>query len=440
VTWRACIVIAFGGAVLITVSMGPMYEALGDASVLVWTGTAIIGAAQCALLAELTARFPARAGGTAQYAYATLARGSPMLGAISAWSYWLAWTPGVAVSVVVASEVIQATVWPDVNETLLAAALAAGVYALNFSGARAVVRAGAVMGALVLAPLVLILLSPLLVPSAFRAESLLPLTPREAGTADLAVVAKWMFVAVWASYGAEMASTLVAEVHDPERTMPLALAIAAGVAVLTFSVVPAVLVGLVGAVPVSDNPATLFLRPANLLLGEAGKATIALMLTAALLLSAAAFVIGSSRTIYQLAEDGHLPAPLAAVSGRGVPIGSVTCDAFVIGVMLTVLGSDVLDFVAAANVGYLVVFVLMPIAYIALGRRVPAGSTPFRLGRWAQPMAAGLAAFNAALLVLGGWQWGPRVMVTGTVLVLLIIPISLWTRRVRIGRAAAPSP
>ena len=48
-------------------------------------GTAVIGGLQCALVAELTARFPERAGGTPQFAYRAVRGGSPTLGALSAW-------------------------------------------------------------------------------------------------------------------------------------------------------------------------------------------------------------------------------------------------------------------------------------------------------------------------------------------------------------------
>jgi amino acid transporter len=106
----------------------------------------------------------------------------------------------------------------------------------------------------------------------------------------------------------------------------------------------------------------------------------------------------------------------------------------VIGVMLLVFGTDVVNVVAAANVGYLIVFIVLPIAYLML-RRHPGGHPGgLRLGRPFVAVAVLLSLFNAVLLVFGGAQWGPQVMFVGLGVSLLIVPISMITRWLRSGR------
>ena len=66
----------------------------GDAARL-GSASPVIGALQCRLLSDLARRYPARAGGAPVYAHAVLGRRVPLLGALSSWGYWFAWTPGM---------------------------------------------------------------------------------------------------------------------------------------------------------------------------------------------------------------------------------------------------------------------------------------------------------------------------------------------------------
>jgi amino acid transporter len=419
-------------ALLVTLSLGPMAEALGNVSALVWIGIALVGAAQCALLAEMSSCFPSRAGGTPQYAYRATAGGSPLLGALSSWGYWLAWTPGIAVSLLLAAEYLTAAVGLGVAPVPFAAVLGLALYGLTALGLRLAIVAAALAGVVALVPLVVILATPVFSPGSFDVGSVVALSlpgPPKGTTEVVVLIAQWSFVAAWSAYGAEMASTLVGEVREATRVMPRVMAVSAASTVLAFTVVPIVMIGLVTAPGLAGEPAAPFLGPAGVVFGDAGRTVVGIMFAAALILTAETFIIASSRTIYQIARDRHLPAWFARVSRRGVPIGSIAWDALVIGVMLAVFGADVVEIVAAANVGYLVVFVLLPVAYVRLRAQVPERPGALRLGRGAQVLAWALAVFNALLLLVGGTQWGARVMVTGTALVLLIVPVSYASRR-----------
>jgi amino acid transporter len=110
-------------------------------------------------------------------------------------------------------------------------------------------------------------------------------------------------------------------------------------------------------------------------------------------------------------------------------VGSIAWDAVVIVTMLLVFGTDVVNVVAAANVGYLVVFVILPFAYLVL-RKMPGGRRgAYRLSRAWIAIAIGIAVFNAVLLVVGGVQWGLPVMLIGIGVSAAILPISWATRR-----------
>jgi amino acid transporter len=431
VTWRAPIIVALGSASLVTVSLGPMAVELGNVSPLIWGGIALVGAAQCALLAELTSRFPSRAGGTPQYAHRVIPRGSPTLGALSAWSYWLAWTPGIGVNLILAATYLRNTLWAELPTLPTALALGAGLYAMNALGLRLSMAVAGGAAALALVPLLVLLLTPVFAPDVFDVGNLMPLEVPAGGgvTATILLIAKWSFVAAWAAYGAEIASTLAADIRESSRVMPRVMAASAAVTTTALVFVPAVLFGLVGAGALAEDPTTSYLAPAERLFGSAGSVVLGVMLAATLILTAQAFIVGSSRTIYQLATDGHLPKALARVNRNGVPIGSITCDSIVITAMIAVFGTQIVDAVAAANVAYLVVFILLPLAYLTLRRQPSEQEDAYRLRRGGRVLAITLVVFNALLLVIGGAQWGSRVLITGAVLTVAIVPLARLSRR-----------
>ena len=238
---------------------------------------------------------------------------------------------------------------------------------------------------------------------------------------------KWMFVAAWSSYGAEMASTVVAELRDPQRDTVRSLGLAALVALLAYSAVPLALLGLVGPELLAQDAAIALLPAAQVVFGPFGAALVTLLLVAALLLGAQAFIIGSSRTLYQMSRDGLLIRQCARVNRRGVPVGSMVFDATVTLALLLMFQARLIDIVAAANVGYLVVFVLLPLAWLRL-RCTAATPEMFRLPQWFVPIAWALCSFNLLLLTIGGTQWGLLVMGSGTLGTLAFIPL-YWLRR-----------
>ena len=109
------LVLSFGSALLVNVSLGPMAAEIGAASVLVWIVTAFVGLIQCLLIAELAGRYPNKVGGVPAYIHEGLKHRSPLFGAVAAWAYWSGWIPGVAVHLVLAATYIRAAFWPDAN-------------------------------------------------------------------------------------------------------------------------------------------------------------------------------------------------------------------------------------------------------------------------------------------------------------------------------------
>ncbi|MEU8181100.1 APC family permease [Micromonospora sp. NPDC049044] len=430
-TWRSAALLAVGTALLVTVSLGPMAVQLGNMSVLVWAGTAVIGALQCVLITRLAHCYHDRAGGTATYAHLALGRVSPLLGGLSSWAYWFAWTPGIAVNLVLAAGYLGDAFQLERFEVPLAFGFIAAIYVANYFSLSVTTRVYAVVGVVATLPLLVIVVGALLQPELLSADGLVPLSVpggEAFSGATLLLIVKWAFVAAWSSYGAEIASTIVAEMRDAASRTGRAMATAAITGVVAFTGVPILLLALGGTESLTADPAVVLLQPARSLFGEPGARVVAVMLVAALLLGAQAFVVGSSRTIYQMSRDGYLPPVFGKVNRYGVPIGSMTWDFLVISGLLLVFRGDVVDVVASANVGYVLVFVLLPVSFLILSRR---DRRLLRGSRSAWPMTAlagGLTVVNVILLLLGAPQWGFRVIATAVVALALIVPLIYFTR------------
>jgi amino acid transporter len=429
--WWAAVLEGVAGAVMVIVSLGAMAASLGNGSIWVWLVTAIVGGLQCILIASLTLRFHSRAGGTPQYAFGTTVKGSRLLGALSSWCYWFAWTPAIAVNLIVASIYIQRMVWPSVNVVLLAVFLGAALYIVTACGLRLTLFLNALLATVAILVVFSIIVAPIIRPTNFAFHNIFPThlpSATKAGDYDQALLyLKWGFVATWTSYAPELAASLCAEVKQPARYVTRVMWWSASICVFAFCALPIALFGLFGTRGLQQDPFIVFSSAGKVLLGETGQTVLSLGLIVVLLFGAEAFIIGSSRTIYQMSRDGYLPKVFSRVNRRGAPIGSIVWDALVISTMLLVFGTNVVNQVAAANYGYMFVFVLLPLTYLAVRRREVRRNIHAKRHFWMTILAVSLVAFNSVLLVVGGAQWGWQVITVGLIGSLLIIPIALTT-------------
>lgn len=399
-TGRSLLCLGLGGALLVCVSLGPMAAELGSFSIVVWFVTAAVGLAQCVLIARVARDHRRRAGGTPSYVHAVLGRERPLLGALAVWAYWFAWTPGVVINLTLVGQYLHSTVLPDVAPGVIAIVAGCLLYSVNAYGVRLAEHLAAAVTVVAAVPLVVLLGGVLLKPGALDVGRLTPWVPEgvQLGAASgVLLVFKWAFVAAWSSYGGELASTAAAEVRST-RVACRCIRASGFICLAAFTVVPVILTLLVGPEGLSRDAQVVFLEPAEALFGDAGRIVVGLMLAAGLLLGAHAFIVGSSRNIYQLTLDGYLPRQFAYVNPRGAPMGSLALDALVVLLVVAVLGDHILMIVAAANVGYLIVFILLPYAVLVSSRR---GARIYGL---ALPRI--LLVINALLLVIGAPQWG----------------------------------
>ncbi len=440
VTWKSAFVVSLGGCLLVATSLGAIAGDLGPASVFVWTLIISIGILQCLMIAEMASMFPNKSGGTAVYTHEAFKKW-PIVGATANWGYWCGWVPVIPVNLLVAAGYLKSFA-PHLtdNAVLMIAIVMAGVlYALNWFGLKPGVWSSAVMAICAIAPMAVIILSPALHPSLFHASNLFPFTPLHGSWhshASWMLMFKWMFVALWSAYGIETASTTIAELRDPHKDAPKAITAASIGGFIAYAVLPFMMLGIVGVSVLSQDASVAFLPAAQAIFGSVGGVVVSVMLICALLLGAQSSIIGSSRSMYQMTHDGQMIKQFGAINKYGVPVGSIVVDATVTVAMLLIFRGNVINLIAASNVGYLLLWLLLLPAYVLLRRNLPDAPRTFKLPAIFVPIAVVLTLFNAFIFVVGGPQWGAQVMVTGSVVMLMFVPFYFYRRLVQDKRPA----
>ncbi|MBC8124026.1 MAG: APC family permease, partial [Gemmatimonadaceae bacterium] len=205
---------------LLWLGVGPgMHAALGPQAIWIWIPAAIVGMLINFQAKHLGAAWPEVSGGTANYA-ARLLRGQPWLGRCAALGYFLGWSSVPALNAIVLADLVRANLEPQglaVPEGLLRVSFAVLPFVLAFGGTRAL----GILHLFFVLPAVGLLL-------AFCLYGLgwLALAPASPGLApptwsafSFPEWAKWYFIAVYAVYDCETATSFVAESKDPKSTL-----------------------------------------------------------------------------------------------------------------------------------------------------------------------------------------------------------------------------
>ncbi|MEU8839770.1 APC family permease [Streptomyces roseus] len=250
--------------------------------------------------ARLAARYPA-SGGTYVYGRERL---GPFWGYLAGWGFVIGKTASCAAMALT----VGAYVWPARPHAVAVAAVVA-LTAASCGGVQKSARIARVIVAAVLAVLAGVVVV-CLTSGAADAQRLGGLAGGGAG--GLLQAAGLLFFA-FAGYA--RITTLGEEVRDPQRTIPRAVPLALGIALLVYAAVAVAALSVLGAGALAASPAPL--ADAVRAAGVPGLTPVVRVGAAlAALGSLLALVLGVSRTTLAMARDGRLPRALAAVHPR----------------------------------------------------------------------------------------------------------------------------
>ncbi|MFH8629547.1 APC family permease [Streptomyces lydicus] len=281
-------------------ALAPAAGAAGSGLLPALAGAAVVAYCNATSSARLAARYPA-SGGT--YVY-----GRERLGAF--WGYLAGWgfVVGKTASCAAMALTVGLYVWPGQAHAVAAAAVVA-LTAVNYAGVRKSAWLTRALVAVVLAVLTVVVAVCL----TSRAADPVRLDPGAGATAGGVLRAAGLLFFAFAGYA--RIATLGEEVRDPARTIPRAVPLALGIALVVYAAVAVAALAVLGPTRLAGAAA-----PLAEAVRAAGTPELAPLVRAGAAAAAAgsllALILGVSRTTLAMARDRHLPAVLAAVHPR----------------------------------------------------------------------------------------------------------------------------
>jgi amino acid transporter len=385
---------------------------VGASSLLLWLlagAVAFIIALSFSACAQMT---PSEGGA---YAYARDAFGE-RTGFLVGWAMLLSQFLGAAVFptafVQYLHGFVEMPLWADV---LAKAAFIALVLALNLVPAKTASRLGALLGFLKLAPLLLVIALGVHAWAHAPAEAASHFDPVVAG-GPLQFATAFMII-FWAYTGFEVATLPAAEVRNPRRSIPVAIAVGLAFSLLVYLLVNGALLAILPQSSIASESAPLVeaarVAVGSFLPGAASAAAAFLGIGALLAILGAdqANMMGASRLAHALAADGYLPPSLGKLTPSGVPLRALVTLG-VLAFAATLVGGLTL------LIGASVVFVAITFFTTAVASWRLAQKDPFHKLR--SPILPALGALSAIVLILAsGWQ----AMLIGALVMALGFPL-----------------
>ncbi|MFJ5959034.1 APC family permease [Paenarthrobacter sp. NPDC092416] len=450
IDWKQGLAIALGVPLLILPSLGylPMYLAAG--AILIWGLSVVQGFFQNAAYAELATTFPKASGlpGFAQHVFRTenyqgKYDKSKLIGGFSAWSYWFAWTPVLAIFSILVGGYLHG-LFPALGEIFTEYQLSlisglvifAGLFVVNWFGLKDGAKLGYILAAFSLIPLVVLTVAPFAtghVDPANITGNWLPADWAWDGH-HILILFGIFAIAQWSACAWETAAIYGPEYKNPAKDVSKALFACGIICFFSFVLVQAAVIGVLGVDGVLDQPVSPLIPVAQAVFGDAGTMITIIMLIAAMVLIIQTAYLGSSRAMHSMATEGNLPRSLGTTNRHGTPfVAMLVIGAF--NLLLISMGNPA-AIVAASAIGYTCANGISLFAYVK-AKKHPAFAgleRPFKAPRGWKNVAMVFGLFNLPLCLVGvvylnsleiGWTptW------VGFIVLGLYIPIWFYSQR-----------
>jgi amino acid transporter len=461
INWIHAVGIATGVPALVLFSIGAIASTVGSPSWAVWIISVLIGTFQMFTYAEVVGMFSNKSGGAAVAGSLAWLPYSKAVPAVSAWCYWLAWSPVLAIGTTIASGYILTSFFPATSlvntwqvtlvdlhfiqpgltlrvnaNFLVSAILLLVVFLIQHGGILRAARFQVIFAVASLLPLGIIGILPLITGRA-NLHELLPLVPLAHDAAGKVIPGKWdmagitLFVgalglAAWSSYGIEACLVYAREFKKPSVDVIKASLATVALCLFFYAIVPISFQAFLGLTGISDPS----IADGSGVAGAMAKmvstspavtAVIVAMLIITLLLSVLTAMSGSSRTLYQASTDGFLPKYLSKTNAHGAPGNAMWTD-IAVNLMLLLISNNVF-LLAISNVCYLVFnFINLQSGWIHRVDR-PNQMRPYKAPAWLIAVGAIFGFVNLFFIGMGSNVFGAGVLKWGLITAFLVVPI-----------------
>ena len=449
INWKQGLAIALGVPLLILPSLGyiPLY--LSAAAILIWGLSVLQGFMQNTAYAEMATTFPKASGlpGFAQHVFRTenykgkYDKGK-LIGGFSAWSYWFAWNPVLAIFAILVGGYLHG-LFPVLGETfsefqlafISGAVIFGGLFVVNWFGLKEGAILGYILAAISLIPLIVLAVAPFATGHVELANITGSWWPSDwAWDLHHVLILFGIFaIAQWSACGWETAAIYGPEYKNPSKDIPKALYACGIICFFAYILVQAAVIGVLGVDGVIAEPISPLIPVAEAVFGQAGSIVAIIMLIAAMVLIIQTAYLGSSRAMHSMATEGNLPKVFGKTNRHGTPFVAMLVTA-AFNLVLISMGS-LTAILAAAAIGYTCANGISLFAYVKAKKHPSFANLerPFKAPKGWKNVAIIFGLFNLPLCVIGVVYlnsleigWTPTLL--GFIVLALYIPIWFYSQ------------
>jgi len=388
----------------------------GSAAVILLAAGLMLAWAAAPGWTELVLMSPGRVGGIAAACSEAFRPYSLLLSALTGCCYWWGWVPVCGLTALIAASALHEWLLPAIPVNVIAITIICFFLIVALGGLRSASRFAIPIG---IAAAVLAFLSAI-VPVAtghldwHLASSLHLITPFNGWFGNVTSIMAGLYLIGFAAPAFESAACHVGEMIRPERTLPRAMFASAAMAGLYFIVLPLVWLASLGPEALGRDLADGLGPTYAPIFGALGKSMAVGFIVINMLGGTLQPLMGASRTLAQLADDGIFPRFLGRRSTRDVPwVATLITAAAAIGLLLI---GDPIWLIAAANFSYLIAIGLPSVAVWLLRRDQPDLARPYRAPKGTITLGVAAAAIWTVSAIFGFEQFGLRTVLVGLLL------------------------
>ena len=449
INWKQGLAIALGVPLLILPSLGyiPLY--LSAAAILIWGLSVLQGFMQNTAYAEMATTFPKASGlpGFAQHVFRTenyqgkYDKGK-LIGGFSAWSYWFAWNPVLAIFAILVGGYLHG-LFPVLAEAFSAYQLSfiagvvifGGLFVVNWFGLKEGAILGYILAAVSLLPLIVLAVAPFATGHVELSNITGNWWPTDwAWDLHHILILFGIFaIAQWSACGWETAAIYGPEYKNPSKDVPKALYACGIICFFAYILVQAAVIGVLGVDGVIAEPISPLIPVAKAVFGQVGSVIAIIMLIAAMVLIIQTAYLGSSRAMHSMATEANLPKILGKTNRHGTPfVAMIVTAAF--NLVLISTGS-LTAILSAAAIGYTCANGISLFAYVKAKKHPSFANLerPFKAPKGWKHVAIIFGLFNLPFCVIGVVYlnslevgWTPTLL--GFIVLALYIPIWLYSQ------------
>jgi amino acid transporter len=334
IDWKQGLSIALGVPLLIMPSIVYFTSYMYAFSILVWVLSVGQGFFQNIAYAEMAVDFP-DASGLPGYSQKILKgsgnKYSNFIGGFSAWSYWFAWSPILAIFTLSIKDFLIGAMpvlgnYPDKIITLVIGTLIFwGMYLSNRKGLESGAIVGYILNIVSLLPLIVLAIAPFALGKVDMSNITNNWLPPDFtfDIKSILVIFGIFGMAQWSACAWETAAVYGPEYKDPKRDVVKALFSCGAICLVIFVLVQTACIGLLGVDGVINSTEPPILTIAKIIFGKTGGIISSVMLVAAMLMIIQTGFLGASRAMHSMASSDNLPKLFGKTNEHGVPVNAM---------------------------------------------------------------------------------------------------------------------